>query len=136
MIWKISSMPAPAGPRPIRTRTSPGPDRPLALPFDRGDRVALAREDPRRPGLAIDAVRVDHARVDRRALDHRAARGEVPARERDGAREPLLPGPARAHDHVVGIDAVLLEQIAREAASAARSFPTTRARAPAARPSR
>ena len=85
------------------------PDRPIALPFDRGDGVALAGEDPRRAGLAIDAVGVDHGRVDRRALDHRALGGEVAAREGHGAGQPALPGAGRAHDHVVGVDAILLE---------------------------
>ena len=73
-------MPAPIGPRQISTSTSPGLRSP-ALLLIAAIAAALGREHPRRAGLAIDAVGVDHGRVDRRALDDRALRGEVAARE-------------------------------------------------------
>ena len=72
-----------------------GLERVRPLPFDGGDRVALAGEDARRAELAVDAVGVDHGRVDGRALDHRALGGEVAARERDGAGQPVLARPGR-----------------------------------------
>ena len=129
-------MPAPIGPRPISTITSPGSNRPLALPLDgaRSHR-RLAREDTRRAGLAIDAVGIDHARIDRRALDDRAFRRQVAARKRDRAGQAALGGQFGRHDDVVGIDAVALAQHVAQAlaplASVSHQSSTRAERAPA-----
>ena len=128
-------MPAPIGPRPIRTITSPGrigSSRPCPLIAAIG--VALAGEDPGRAELAVDAVGVDDGRVDRRALDHRALRREVAGREGHRAGQAAVAGPVGRHDHVVGVDAVLLGAGARGAASAARWHATSRGPRPSGSP--
>src|SRR5208282_4193605 len=87
-----------------------GPYRMIALPLDRGDGLFLPGEDPHRTGLAVDSVGIDHAGVDRSALDDGPLRSQVPAGKGHGARQPLLSGARRAHDHDVGIDLVLFEK--------------------------
>ena len=127
-------MPAPIGPRPIRTSTSPALIGSAPCPLIAAI-ASLSRVKTRAgPSLAVDAVGVDDGRVDRRALDDRAFGREVAARERDGAGQAALAGTARAHDDVVGVDAVLLEEaVAKPRAPAAR-FATSRARAPSGSP--
>ena len=51
---------------------------------------ALAREDTRPAGQAVDAVLVEHARIDRGRLDDAAAGRQVPAREAHRRGHPLL----------------------------------------------
>ena len=102
-----------------------GPDRPVPLPLDGGDRLVLASEDPRRPGLAVDSVVIDHRRVDRGALDDRALGSQVTPREGHRAGESPLPRPGRAHDHVVRIDAVLFGQALAQSLPTLARPPTT-----------
>src|SRR5712692_1310428 len=61
-----------------------------ALALDGRDGVALAREDARGSGLAVDAVGIHHRGIDGGALDHRALGRQVAAGKRDGAGEPGL----------------------------------------------
>src|SRR5262245_59131701 len=68
---------------------------PCGMSFDGGDGVDLAREDARGPGLAVDAVGIDHAWVDGRALDDRTFRGQIAARKTNRAGQPSLAGTGR-----------------------------------------
>ena len=82
VIWAVSSIPEPIGPRPIEHDDVALFDAVGAGVFHGGDGRFLAGKDAGRPGLPIDAVGVDDGRVDRRALDDRALGRQVAARER------------------------------------------------------
>ncbi len=76
-------MPAPSGPRPIRTTHVAGLHAVVAAALDGRNRGALAREDARAAGQAEDAVGVERLAIDRRGLDHRALGREVARHEAD-----------------------------------------------------
>ncbi len=79
---------------------------PLLMACDGGP---FGQEDAGRADLAIDAVGIDDARIDGGALDDGAFRSEVAAWESDGGGQAALAGLGRAHDDIVGIDAVVLD---------------------------
>ena len=66
---------------------------------------------PRRAGVPVDMILVHERRIDGRALDDRALRREIADGKTNGRSEPARPRAIGRHDHVVGIDAVLLLQI-------------------------
>src|SRR5262249_23186665 len=94
-----------------------------AAALDGGDDGALAGEDTCRADLAIDAVGVDGGRIDGGALDDGTFGGDVAARERHGRGQAAVLGPARAHDDVVWIDAILLRQEIAQAFAALGRLP-------------
>ena len=96
----------------------------LHLAFlDRGDGLLLADEHARRSFLAINAVGIDDARVDGSAFDERTLGRKVAARERDGAGQSAFLRAFGRHDHVIGLDAVLLAENVAEASASFAGLP-------------
>ena len=100
-----------------------GLDRSAGGPFDRGDRLALAGKNPRRAGLAVNSVEVDHRWIDGRALDDRSVGGEVADGESHRAGQPALAGLRRSHDHVVGVHSVFVKEPLAQLLAALRDGP-------------
>jgi hypothetical protein len=75
---------------------------------NRLDSRPLADADAGRPGLAVDAVRIEQRGVDGGAFDRRAFRRQISLGQRDRAGQSAFPGPVRWQNHVVRINAVFL----------------------------
>ena len=73
--------------------------------------------------VAVDAVGIDEGRVDGGALDDGAFGREIADGEADGGGEAAGAGAVGGHDDVVGIDAVLLEEILAEGVAARAVLP-------------
>src|SRR5208337_145740 len=74
------------------------------------DRRCLRDENSGWTKMPVDIVLVDERRIDRGTLDDRALRREIAHRKADGRSKPSGPDATWRHDHIAGIDAVLLLQ--------------------------
>ena len=70
----------------------------------------LRLENASRTALAIHAICVNNGGIDRSALDDRPAWRQIAHRERDCRRKAIAARRVGIHDHVVGIDAIALQQ--------------------------
>src|ERR1019366_8148229 len=85
-----------------------GLDAVVAMTLDGVNGGAFGQEDAGRTELAIDAVGIDNARIDRGTLDDRAFRRQIAAGKRDRRSQTALTSKLRAHDDVIGMDAIFV----------------------------
>src|ERR1035441_6917927 len=86
-------------------------------------------KNPGRAAMAIDVSRVDQRWVDGRALDDRALRSEITDRKADRRSQSSRTRLVGRHDHVVGIDAVVIGECVAQRMAALALLPPVETRA-------
>ena len=98
-------------------RTTPDQDNDIAgfdwlvgLSLYGRDRVTLADEDARRSAFAVHVIIVNHSGINRSGFDDRTFGAKVASGETNRWCQPFASGLGGRHDHVIGINAVSVQQ--------------------------